>query len=97
MNPLPLEPDLLALAPRVIWFEAPQQALANPVRFLACLMTYGTAEDIATVRRYVTEADFFSVLDAAPAGIMDARSWAYWNAMAGRYPTPPMPRRILPP
>jgi hypothetical protein len=96
MKSLPLEPELLALAPRVIWFEEPQEALANPVRFLTYLMTYGTAEDIATVRRHVADADFLSALDAAPAGIMDARSWAYWNAMAGRYPPPPMPQRIFP-
>lgn len=93
MKPLPFAPELLDIAPRVIWFEEPAQALANPVRFLAYLMTYGTAEDIATVRNYVSEADFKEALEAAPPGIMDARSWAYWHVMAGRYPTPPMPQR----
>jgi len=96
MKPLPLAPELLAVALRVVWFEEPQQALANPARFLAYLMTYGTAEDIAAVRKHATDADFLDALDAAPAGIMDARSWAYWNAMAGRYPTPPMPQRAFP-
>jgi hypothetical protein len=95
MKPLPLVPELLDLAPRIIWFEEPQQALANSVRFLAYLMTYGTAEDLAVVRKHVTDADFLAALDVAPAGIMDARSWAYWNAMAGRYPTPPMPQRTF--
>lgn len=95
MKPLPLVPELLDLAPRIIWFEEPQQALANSVRFLAYLMTYGTPEDLAVVRKHVTDADFLAALDAAPAGIMDARSWAYWNAMAGRYPTPPMPQRTF--
>lgn len=96
MKPLPLVPELLALAPRVVWFEEPEQALANPVRFLAYLMTYGTVADIATVRQFVEEAAFGEALEAAPPGIMDARSWAYWNAMAGRYPTPPMPQRTFP-
>jgi hypothetical protein len=96
MRPLPLIPELLEVAPRVIWFETPEQALANPARFLAYLMTYGTADDIAIVRRFVSEAEFAEALESAPPGIMDARSWAYWNAIAGRYPTPPMPQRVIP-
>ncbi len=96
MKALPHNADLLDLAPRVIWFEPPEQALAEPVRFLAYVMTYGTAQDIAVVRRYVELGDFREALDHAPPGIMDERSWAYWNVMTGRYPVPPMPRRIIP-
>ena len=96
MKALPHNTDLLDLAPRVIWFEPPEQALAEPVRFLAYVMTYGTAQDIAVVRRYVELGDFREALDHAPPGIMDERSWAYWNVMTGRYPVPPMPRRMIP-
>jgi hypothetical protein len=96
MKPLPCSADLLSLAPRVIWFEQPERALADPLRFLVYVMTYGTAEDLAVVRRYVQPDDFREALDHAPPGIMDARSWAYWNAMTGRYPAPPMPRRVIP-
>ena len=46
MKPLPHNSDLLAVASRVIWFEPPAKALADPIRFLAYLMTYGTLEDI---------------------------------------------------
>lgn len=96
MKALPHNADLLDLAPRVIWFEPPEQALAEPVRFLAYVMTYGTAQDVAVVRRYVDLSDFREALDHAPPGIIDERSWAYWNVMTGRYPVPPMPRRIIP-
>lgn len=96
MNPLPHNADLLAIAPRVIWFEEPEKALANPLRFLAYLMTYGTAEEISVVRRYAREEDFQKAIENAPPGVFDARSWAYWNAMIGRYPSPPMPQRRLP-
>jgi hypothetical protein len=96
MKPLPHSADLLGLAPRVIWFESPQQALADPVRFLTYVMTYGTLEELAVIRRYATMADFREALEHAPPGIMDERSWAYWNVMTGRYPVPPMPRRIIP-
>jgi hypothetical protein len=58
MKPLPHNADLLRVAPRVIWFEPPEEALANPVRFVAYLMTYGTLEDIKVVRRYLDLNDF---------------------------------------
>jgi hypothetical protein len=74
--------------------EPPERALAEPVRFLTYVMTYATTEEIAVVRRYVQLDDFREALEHAPPGIMDARSWAYWNAVTGRYPVPPMPRRI---
>ena len=96
MKPLPHIGDLLEVAPRVIWFEPPERALADPVRFLAYLMTYGTAEDIAVVQRYLGLDDFREALEHAPPGIIDERSWAYWNTVTGRYPVPPMPRRTIP-
>jgi hypothetical protein len=50
-----LPEDLRELARRVIWFESPSKAVADRVRFLAYLMTYGTAEDIAVARKYFGE------------------------------------------
>jgi hypothetical protein len=96
MKPLPHNADLLNLAPRVVWFEPPERALADPARFLAYGMTYGTVGELAVVLRYVQLDDLRAALEQAPPGIMDERSWAYWNAMTGRYPAPPMPRRIIP-
>jgi hypothetical protein len=96
MKPLPLNPDLLHVAPRVIWFEPAEQALANPIRFVAYVMTYGTLEDIQAVKRYLDLDDFREALDRAPPGIIDERSWSYWNTVVGRYPAPPMPRRVIP-
>jgi hypothetical protein len=96
MKPLPYNADLLSLAARVIWFESPERALAEPIRFLTYVMTYGTLQDVAVIRRYAQLDDFREALEHAPPGIMDERSWAYWNAMTGRYPVPPMPRRVIP-
>ena len=96
MRPLPCTPDLLSVAPHVIWFEPPEQALADPIRFLAYVMTYATPEEVAVVRRYVRLDDLREALEHAPPGIIDKRSWAYWNAVVGRYPAPPMPRRVIP-
>jgi len=96
MKPLPHNQDLLSLAPRVIWFERAEQALSDPIRFLAYVMTYGTLQDITVVRRYLDLDDFREALEHAPPGIIDKRSWAYWNTVIGRYPAPPMPRRVIP-
>jgi hypothetical protein len=91
----PRTPDLLEVVARVVWFEPPETALADPLRFLAYLMTYGTAKDIAIVRRHVGDAEFREALEKAPPGIFDERSWAYWNILADRYPPPPMPERTF--
>jgi hypothetical protein len=56
-------------------------------------MTYALHEDMRVLRRYVTDDDMREALDKAPPGIIDPRSWAYWNSKMGRYPAPPMPVR----
>ena len=96
MKALPHNPDLLSLAQRVVWFEPAQQALSNPIRFLAYVMAFGTLQEIIILRRYLDLDDFREALDHAPPGIIDKRSWAYWNTVIGRYPAPPMPTRVLP-
>lgn len=93
MKGIPLNPLTSQIARRVIWFEAAVQALARPVRFLAYAMTYARHEDMQVIRRYVSDDEFREALDLAPAGIIDPRSWAYWNLKMGRYPAPPMPVR----
>lgn len=95
MKPLPQTPELEAVARRTVWFESPAEALAEPYRFMAYALTYGTHEDVTTVRKYVSDHDLMEALDHAPPGIFDPRSWAYWNLKIGRYPAPPLPVRKL--
>jgi len=95
MMTIPLTPETEAVARRVIWFESPQQALADPVRFMAYAMRYATHEDMQVIRRHISDEDFLDALDKAPPGIIDGRSWAYWNSKMGRYPAPPLPTRRL--
>lgn len=93
MKPLPVTPALLNVARRVIWFMKPEDALADPVHFLAHVMTYGTVEDLNALQEFVEKDDFCEVLDSAPPGIFDKRSWAFWNLKCGRQPAPPLPTR----
>ncbi len=95
MKPIPFNVEIAAIAPRVIWFEEPEVALEDPIRFMAYAMASATHEDMQVLRRYVSDDDFREALDKAPPGIIDARSWAYWNARMGRYPAPQMPQRTF--
>jgi hypothetical protein len=84
--------ELLAVAKRVEWSKAPEEALADRKHFLAHLMTYGTWDDLVVAARYYPEAEFAAVLEDPPAGIFDRRSWVYWNLCC--YRDPPLPRKI---
>jgi hypothetical protein len=95
MNTIPLTPLTLDIARRIIWFEPPERALSDPIRFMAYAMTYARHEDMREIRRYVSDADILEALDHAPPGIIDPRSWAYWNSKMGRYPAPPLPVRKM--
>jgi len=95
MKPIPLNPDTEKVARRVIWFEPPAEALADPVRFMAYAMSHGRYEDLQVIRRHVSLEDFGEALDHSPPGIIDPRSWAYWNLKFGRFPAPPLPTRQL--
>lgn len=95
MNSLPLTPEIESIARRVVWFETPAEAIADPIRFVAYAMTYGDDADIRELRRHLADDDLRDALQNAPAGVFDPRSWAYWNLRLGRYPTPPMPERHI--
>lgn len=93
MKLLPLTAALLAVARRVVWFKEPAEALADPVHFLAHVMTYGTVEDLRALQDVIGLEELREVLEHAPPGVFDPRSWAYWNLKCGRVPIPPLPVR----
>ncbi len=93
MKPIPETPELLAVAERVVWFKPPREALAEPFHFLAHVMTYGTMDDLRALDGIIGPDEFREALDHAPAGVFDARSWAYWNLKCHRFPAPPLPVR----
>jgi len=90
MQTISLAPDTEALARRLVWFEEPSEALSDPIRFVACALARATHEDMKILRAFVTDDDLREALDQAPPGIIDPRSWAYWNSKLGRYPAPPL-------
>jgi hypothetical protein len=58
-------------------------------------MKHSTDQDMALLLRHVGEDGLREAIEKAPPGIVDARSWSYWNARIGRFPAPPAPRRRL--
>ena len=96
MKPFPHTPELLRAAKRVVWFKPPEEALDNPVELMAYAMKHSTDEDMALLLEHAGKDGLREAIDNAPAGIIDARSWSYWNAKIGRYPPPPAPQRDLP-
>ena len=89
---LPLNDDTLAVARRVLWFEAPEQALGDTRRFLAYAFRYATYEDMQCLRRYLDDQVLRDALEHAPPGIIDGRSWSYWRLMLD-LPPRPLPTR----
>jgi hypothetical protein len=92
MKPLAMT-EALRQSARCVWFERPEEAIADPARFAAYVLTHGSIEDVNALRAQLTDDDLREALDNAPPGVFDARSWAYWNLVVGRDEAPPMPRR----
>jgi hypothetical protein len=95
MKVLPFTPELETVARRVGCIEEPQQVIADPPRFVAYAMTHGDHSDVTIIRKYFSDDELRDALDNAPSRIFDPPSWAYWNLMLDRYPTPPMPAEFF--
>lgn len=91
-----VEPALVELARRYVWWESPERALERRDLLLCQLMQLGTEEDVALARRTWGDAAFKHALRHAPPGLLDARSWNFWNLFYGHVPVPPPPSRPLP-
>lgn len=70
MKSIPLNPETEPVVRRLVWFESPEEALADPVRFMAYAMARAAHEDMKIIRHHVDDADFLEALDKAPPGII---------------------------
>jgi hypothetical protein len=71
VKPIPLTSQTSEAVRRIVWFEEPEKALADPVRFMAYALTYARHEDMRLIRSYVSDDEFREALDRAPPGIID--------------------------
>jgi hypothetical protein len=91
----PYPEQLLRVARKVVWYDRPEQTLADLKTFLVHLMVYGSPADVAVVEQYVPEEEFRRVLENAPAGVFTQESWKRWHERFGMS-VPPLPRRRFP-
>src|SRR5277367_6131497 len=92
---VPYPAELLRVARKVVWYDQPEQTLADLDTFLAHLMVYGSAADVAVTDRYVPAEEFRRVLESAPAGWFTQEVWRKWHERLG-IPMRPLPRRRFP-
>jgi hypothetical protein len=76
MKPLPSNSELRGVAERTVWYKPPAEAVADALNFVAHVLTYGTQEDVKTLRQYLDLDDIREALDHAPPGVFDERSWS---------------------
>lgn len=92
----PYPQDLIRIARKVVWYDSPEETLADLPTFLAHVMVYGSPADVATVERHIPPKEFSNVLANAPAGVFTQEAWTKWHERFGMVPVPPLPRRRFP-
>jgi hypothetical protein len=91
---IPPHPDLIRVAGRLFWWESPEQALTNRLRFVAQVMNLGSWSDIKSVQQVMGESAFEEVLNQPPSGVFTPRRWNYWHLRLRKLPVPNLPRRF---
>jgi hypothetical protein len=83
------------VAKKVVWYDRPEETLADLSTFLTHVMVYGSPTDVKVVEQYVSLDEFRKVLENAPAGVFTSETWQRWHERFGM-PIPPLPRRQFP-
>jgi len=87
-------PEMARVAARLCWWKSPAEALSDPIRFVAQVMTLGSWDDVQTTRAHLGEELFRRALTQAPPGVFDEASWVYWHHVFDITPVPPFPSRF---
>jgi hypothetical protein len=91
----PYPAELLRVARKVVWYDSPDDTLADLPTFLTHLMVYGSSTDMKVVERYVPLEEFQRVLENPPTGVFTKEVWMRLHERFGM-PVPPLPRRRFP-
>ena len=86
---------LVPIARKLFWWTTSEDALKNPIRFVAQVMALGTWEDVQTTRFCLGDSLFLETLKTPPTGVFDPASWIYWHNFFGLHPIPELPKRAL--
>jgi hypothetical protein len=91
-----MDSELERLARTYVWWEAPERAVERQDLLLCQLMQLGAWDDVRWARGTFGDEAFRAALRHAPPGVLDKKSWTYWNRFYGVVPVPPLPERPLP-
>ena len=80
---------------RMVWYDGPEETLADLPNFLAHVMVYGSRADVAAVEQFIPADEFRKALENAPAGLFTMDLRQSWHERFGM-PVPPLPRRRFP-
>lgn len=80
------------VASRLVWWESPEQALANKNRFVAQVMVFGDLEDTLCLLHNFSREELLATLKNPPYGVFTPASWRFWHIRFGLTP-PPLPSR----
>ena len=84
------------MARKYVWWQPPEETLADRKLFLAQLMTLGTVEDVRWMLAAASGDELRAVLRDPPVGVFNPRSWSFWHLRLGLNPVPVLPVRRLP-
>ena len=89
----PTRGSLAEVARHVAWWDDPERVWARPRVFIARVLARGTAKDVQLVEAAFGRAAMRAVVEAAPAGLFDARGWHYWRLVLDLPLDTPLPAR----
>lgn len=87
------------MAEKYIWWKTPGEAMRQPQRVIAQVMTIGDFDDMRQLVELLGEDTLQDALAHAEAGQFNGRSWAYWHCrlgLCGWDAVPPLPGRNVP-
>ena len=67
------------LATKYVWWKTPDEALRQPDRVVAQVMSIGDYEDVLDLVEQMGEDELRRVLTQAEIGQLNERSWTYWH------------------
>lgn len=92
----PYPAELIWIARKVVWFDAPEQTLQDLKTFLSHLMVYGAPAEVAVVERYIPRTSFGKCWKTRRPGCSRRKPGRVGMNGWGCFPIPPLPRRRFP-
>ena len=83
------------MAQKNVWWQPPEETLADRKLFLAQIMTLGTVEDVRWMLAAASGDELRAVLRDPPVGVFNPRSWSFWHLRLGLNPVTALPVRRL--